>query len=173
MTGHDIMVATTALTFIGAALVCLAIVRQLGPSDYTGGRSAPWLTRLCFGLAFLGLMWRGLSLMFPGAALDVANMSPNVLTTALICLGGATFILDVVLRDRNPPPLVQRFLRVVERRGLSDGETIDLAMVAPVAGYELPGRINRCIRRTRLVVVAAAVTVLAGLAGVLVVAVAT
>lgn len=173
MTGHDILVAASALIFLSAALVCLSIVRQLGPSDYTEGRSAPWSTRLCFGVAFLGLAWRGLSLLFPGEATDPAKLSPNVLTTALICLGFATFILDMVLRDRNPPPLVQRFLRMAARKGLTEDEAVSLAMEAPVPGHILPGHINRCGRRTRVIVVTGAVGVLMGLALVLTWAVAT
>ena len=163
MTAHALMVAVTGLIFVASGLVLLAVARLLGRTFYNKP-SAPWWGRgLVFGAA-LGLVWRGVTFLFPGELVSVETMSAVVPLEAVIVLGLCLFTLDWVLRERDPPPLVERVLRLFARRGASDGEIIQATLALPVTPYAAGRPVNRCGRRMRLTVLIAAGMLLAGVA---------
>lgn len=151
MTLHDLMVTATGLVFLAAGVFNGMTFQLLGRA-YENKLSVPFWLRLPFVLIGLVLSGRGVSLIFPGPALRVDQMSPWVPGTALAVLVLSGIILDFVLRERAPPPLVERFLRLALRRGIAPETVAALAMDLPTASYRLGGRINRCGRKTRLIV---------------------
>lgn len=161
MNAHDLAVILTGLLFLADAAVALAIWRLLGVTFHTK-TTAPWPVRGFFFAAVFVLGWRSLSLLFPGAAMQTNLMSPAVPATAAVVLGLEVFILDVVMRDRAPPPLVERLLQLVQRQG-ADADTIAaVAFAAPVPDHVLPGEVSRCSRGERVVVLAICALVLVG-----------
>ncbi|KQS55885.1 hypothetical protein ASG17_07495 [Brevundimonas sp. Leaf363] len=114
---HGAWVTLTGLLFLGAAGVMTVVFRILGPTYHTR-ISASWLHRgVVFAMAAFFVV-RGATLIWPGRLVRVDHMSPLLPAGALVALVMSLLILDLVQRERSPPPwsvMVMRLLAVLGR----------------------------------------------------------
>ena len=143
----------TGLLYIAACMNLTVVLRLLGPTYHTK-ISAPFWVSGFFFVSSVGLLWRGVTLLFPGKLVDVTGLSLIAPFTALIVLGLTTFILDFVMGDRSPPPLFSRYFGWAIRR-VPPAELLQAAFDLPPAMHEAApadAQINRCGRKARLAV---------------------
>lgn len=148
--GHSLIVAGTGSLFIISAMLLLAVTRLMGPTYHTKVNGRPWTIAFFFVCAAI-LFWRASTILFPGEIVDVSKISWVAPAEAAVVLGLCTFILDVILRDRAPPPLLERLLGL--RRLDNEHEIITLAMNTPPALHANPAPaqyIAKISRRTRI-----------------------
>lgn len=166
MNAHTAMVIATGLMFVASSMSLGVVVRLLGPTFHTKV-TAPWPVVGFFFLASAGLFWRGVTFLFPGDLVSTDRMTPIVPLEALIVLGLSIFILDWVMGDRAPPPLLFRYFGWAIRPRLSDERLAQLAFDLPPALHvaaPADAQINRTGRKTRLfVLTAGALVILAAL----------
>lgn len=148
----------TGLTYIAASMSLAVVVRLLGPTYHTKV-TAPWPVIGFFFVSSAGMLWRGVTLLFPGRMVDTSGMSLIAPSTALIVLGLSLFILDFIMGDRSPPPLFDRYFSWAVRRKLDEDLIVRAAFDLPPAMHTAApagAQINRCGRKQRLFVLTGA-----------------
>lgn len=169
MTTAHLTAIVTGLLYIGAGMALAVVVRLLGPTYHTKVTGPFWLI-LMFALGALGLLWRGVTILFPGRLVDISGMSLVAPVTALIVAGLCLFILDFVMGDRSPPPLFHRYCSWAIRHHVPDSEVMDMAFALNPAMHQAApegAQINRTGRRTRLVVLTASAATILTVLGVI------
>lgn len=130
MTLQQAIALYSGLTYLAAAGVCVPILKVLGP-QYPSRVTAPkWF--ICVGAVYMAvLFFRGMTILFPGQIVTLSAISwvsPLKATADLMLM---IVLLDVVLRWRSPPPLIERLITIAARHGVSDQGLVKMAFEAP------------------------------------------
>lgn len=130
MTLQQAIALYSGLTYLAAAGVCVPILKVLGP-QYPSRVTAPkWF--ICVGAMYMAvLFFRGMTILFPGQIVTLSAISwvsPLKATADLMLM---IVLLDVVLRWRSPPPLIERLITIAARHGVSDQGLIKMGFEAP------------------------------------------
>ena len=167
MIAAQLIVVLTGLLYVGASMALGVVVRLLGPTYHTKV-TAPWPVIAFFALAAALLLWRGVTILFPGHLVDTTGMSLVATATAAVVVGLTLFILDFVMGDRSPPPLFSRYFGWAVRHGLDDAIIASTFDKAPAMHLAAPpaAQITRCGRKTRLFVLTSAAAVILTILGV-------
>ena len=167
---HDRITAIlTGMSYLASGMSLGVVVRLLGPTYHTKV-TAPLGVIGFFFLCSVGLLWRGVTLLFPGRLVDTAGMSMVAPMTGLIVLGLCVFILDLIMGDRSPPPLFGKYFGWAIRRRVEERELIEQAFAMnPAMHVAAPpdAQITRTGRRVRVVVMSIGVIVILGMLGLL------
>lgn len=169
MTLDHLNAVFTGLTYFAAGMCLGVVVRLLGPTYHTKVTAPRWVI-LFFGVCSGVLLWRGLTILFPGRLVDVTGISLVAPVTALTVLGLCLFILDFIMGDRSPPPLFSRYFSWAIRRGAGEEDLVKAAFSLPPAIHNAAppeAQINRCSRRARLIVLSGGAAAILSLLGVL------
>lgn len=169
MNPHTAMVIATGLMFVASSMALGVVVRLLGPTFHTKV-TAPWPVIGFFFIASAGLFWRGVTFLFPGDLVSTDQMSLIVPLEAAIVLGLCVVILDWVMGDRAPPPLLFRYFGWAIRPRLSDERLTDLAFTLPPAMHVAAppeAQISRTGRKTRLFVLTGGALIILAALGVI------
>lgn len=159
MTGNSILIILTALVYIGAGCVVAQIARLLS-RDYATRRSAHWAWRGLLWLGAVVLLFRSVTLLYPGRAFAVHALTPVVLLVGVVVLGLAMWKLDDVMRERDPPPWSVQLMRLAALTGWN-GLVMRSAMTVPPASFgdQLPDSMSPGRRRQLAMMVAAGAAV--------------
>lgn len=133
MNPHDLMVVFTGLCFLLASMALGATGRLLGP-DFKGNITVRPKWRFAFWLMSGVAALRSLTLLFPADLVAVELMSMIMPLEAAGFLSLAVIVLNYVMADRAPPPLVERIMRMAGVR-LTDNQVIDLTLALPIVEH--------------------------------------
>lgn len=133
MNPHDLMVVFTGLCFLLASMALAVTGRLLAP-DFSGNITVRPKWRFAFWLMSGVAALRALTLLFPADLVAVELMSVIMPLEAAGFLGLAVIVLNYVMADRAPPPLVERIMRMAGVR-LTDNQVIDLTLALPVVEH--------------------------------------
>lgn len=139
MTLHQFMVLYSGTAFMVAGVAVLLAWKVLGPAYIDRFTMGPMMRGVVFAHG-VACFLRGATLIFPGRAVAVEQMSflmPIIATTTVaVSIGSAEFLM----RYRMPPPLLKRFAHAFDAlRGQHPAFALaDVAMDAPVAAYGEP-----------------------------------
>lgn len=109
MTFGQLSVLTAGLLWMCSGSICMEISRLLGPSFDRTTTAHPVL-RFAFWLIAATFFARGVSLLFPGEAIDTSRISIMAPWSAAGTLALCLIVLDWTMRDRAPPPWSTRLL---------------------------------------------------------------
>lgn len=136
MNPHDLMIILTGLLAICSAMALAVTGRLLGP-DYDGQMTVgPWSRFVVWLLSGVAAL-RGLSYLFPVdlTAIQMTSVMAPIEAAGFLVL--TLMVLNFVMADRAPPPLIERLMRMAGVR-LTDRQLIDLTMGLPVVEYAKP-----------------------------------
>lgn len=168
MTLQHALALYAGLTYLAAAGVCIPILKVLGPL-YPSRVTAPkWL--LACGAAYMAvLIFRGVTILFPGQIVTLSAISWISPLKATADLGLMLILLDATLRWRSPPPLITRLLAIAARNGVSDRGLVQMGFEAPAsaaADYsasEDPNHLNQGPRWLRMIILLGAGAVISAI----------
>lgn len=153
-------VIIAGMLWLTSASVLLEVSRILGPTYHTK-RTVHWIWR-CFAWVGAAIFFvRGMTLLFPGDLIEPSRVSAVAPWSASAVLGVCLALLDLIMRERSPPPWSVTALRLVSLLGLS-GPVKVAAMSLPAAavGDLPPAEEPRRARMSRLPVLIGAVLVI-------------
>jgi len=154
MTWAHLTVIATGLLYVGASMALGVVVRLLGPTYHTKVTAPLWIV-VFFALAAVSLLWRGVTLLFPGELVDTDRISLVAPLTAVVVVGLCLFVLDYVMGDRSPPPLFNQWFSWALKRRVTEDGIVHAAFALPPAMHEAApcgAQINRTGRGLRLAV---------------------
>ncbi|WGM31513.1 hypothetical protein [Brevundimonas sp. NIBR11] len=168
MTLQHTLALYSGLTYLAAAGVCIPILKVLGPL-YPSRVTAPKWLLICGAVYMAVLVFRGVTILFPGQIVTLSAISWVSPLKASADLGLMLILLDAVLRWRSPPPLISRLLAIAARNGVSDKGLVQMGFEAPAvaaADYsasEDPHHANLGPRWMRLTTLIGAVALIAAI----------
>lgn len=129
---HGAWVTLTGLLFLTAGALMTVVFKLLGPTYHTR-ISASWFHRAVVLSIAVFFIIRGATTIWPGRLVRVDHMSPLLPIGSMVSVAMALLLLDLVQRDRSPPPWSVMVLRVLALMGY-DRFTAAAAMHLPPAG---------------------------------------